>query len=76
VNQDRYVIYVTSIDDPRHGHAMGFSDEDGMTTLPVSGTCTITRERFVSCAATDGHLRLTHVASFVQGFPEAEAILR
>jgi len=36
----------------------------------------ITRERFVSCAATDGHLRLTHVASFVQGFPEAEAILR
>ena len=75
-NQDRYVTYVTSINDPRHVHAMGFSDEDGTSMLPVSGTCTITKERFVSCAATDGHLRITHVAGFVQGFPEAEAILR
>ena len=75
-NQDRFVIYVTSIDSPKHVHAMGFSDEDGTNMLPVSGTCTITKERFVSCAATDGHLRITHVAGFVQGFPEAEAILR
>jgi len=76
VNQDRYVVYVTSIDNPNHVHAMAFTDEDGTNMLPVSGTCTITKERFVSCAATDGHLRITHVASFVQSFPEAEAILR
>lgn len=76
VNQGAAVVYVTSIANPTHVHAIAFVDESETNTFAVNGTCKITPQRFVSCAATGGGLSITNVASFVNGFPEAEAFLR
>lgn len=77
VTESNSVTYITSKEAPAVVHAMGFIGIEETVTTPAKGKCTITPQRFVSCSALAGDsIAITHVAGFIDSFPELETILR
>jgi hypothetical protein len=77
VTENTRTVYITSLANPTHVHAVAFVGDDGSVAVPARGECVITPKGFVSCAAVaNGSIGVTHVASFVSTFPELSAILR